>query len=777
MPFLVYAPTALALLWLMHRFIRPVGRMAGVILFLLPLLFTGRALLQNRVFAPIDHTYGDPPLVDLKGEYGIGDGHNQAVSDIYSQMIPWRHVVRESLAHGEWPLWNPFILCGDILAASAQAAPYSPFTLVACLLPAALSFTFTAAITFFLAGAAAFAFARELGCRESVSLVAAGGWMSTACMVLYVLWPLGLCWALLPLVLVATRRVVAEPGLASWALLTTSFTLLILAGHPESVLHIVTVGAVYGLFELVQRRRLSALATAVAAGATALLLCAIYLLPIVDAIPQTAEYSYRKYLFAKADRGASPADLAVRLATDAFPFLHLKLVKTPPMTGLKGETAAAGSIVLALALYAVWRVRSRLTWFFAAMAAFCLAAGAEWGPIIKLFQQLPLFDIALHERFAFAAAFFLVLLATLGLEHILATGDRRAAALSLAVTCIALAIGTWWIRHAWVILDGPATWGRYKIVAELAILAIASIVVAFRVPLAPIFLALLLVQRVASEGGVWRSFPARAAYPPVPLFEPLKNVREPFRVVGHGFALIPGTNALYGLEDVRGYEAMTNARFAYTWWLWCEPQTVFFNRVDDLSKPLLSMMNVRFAVAGADAPIPNGWREIARQPKSVLLENANVLPRAFVPRHVTIGLQDGLSLDEMNLVTDFRERAWITENIVPKLTSNGSGRVSIRRPRFGEYALDADMDATGWVVISESGWNGWRAYLDGRRVAVRRANVAFLGVLVPAGKHHVRLVYRPRSFDVGLKISIATVLGLVAFWLVRRRTRRRPEVA
>ena len=41
------------------------------------------------------------------------------------------------------------------------------------------------------------------------------------------------------------------------------------------------------------------------------------------------------------------------------------------------------------------------------------------------------------------------------------------------------------------------------------------------------------------------------------IFEPMKNVREPFRVAGVNWALLPGTNTLYGLEDVRGYEAMT----------------------------------------------------------------------------------------------------------------------------------------------------------------------------------------------------------------------------
>jgi len=768
----LYAATALVLLWLMQRFVRPAGRNARIVLFFLPFVFTGIALIQDRVYAPLGFTYQDPPLSDLRAAYGVGDPHNPAATDIYTQMIPWRHVVRESFSRGEWPLWNPFILCGDILAGSAQSAPYSPFTLIACLLPAAISFTFTAAITFFLAAASAFAFARELDCRETVALFAGAAWMCSSAIFSYVLWPLGICWALLPFVLVATHRVVHQPSVASFALLTTGFTLVLLGGHPESALHVIAIGALYGAFLWLQTRRWTSAAIAVAAAAVALALCAIYLLPIVDAIPQTAEIAWRSAIFSDNAPGASSADVIVRLATDAFPFLHLRLVKSPAMQDLKGETAAAGSIVLAFAPYAFLRARSRATWFFGALAAFCLLAGAEWGPVSSLFRKLPLVDVALHERLAFGAAFCLVVLAALGLEHVLRENDRFAAATILAAVCVALALGTWWIRHAWTILDGPATWGRYTIAAELVGLAIAIALVARVKIVVPLLVVLLLAQRFTSEAGMWESYDSDAAYPPVPLFEPLKNVREPFRVVGAGFALIPGTSALYGLEDVRGYEAMTLRDWAETYRAWCTHQPVFFNRVDDLSKPFLSMMNVRFAIARRDVVVPDGWRVVAKQPASLLLENANVLPRAFVPRNVTLGLQNALALDEMTGVKDFRERAWISENTIPRSEPNGPGRVAIRRPAFGEYDLKADMDARGWVVVSESAWRGWRAYLDGRRVTPLRANVAFISVLVPKGHHDVRLVYRPRAFDVGLRVSATTLAALIAFAVlvvIRRR--------
>ena len=767
---LLYTLTASLLLWLVHRFVCRVSRVAAGFLFLLPFVFVGHALVGNRVYAPVDKPFMTEPLSVVRGEHGMtGEPHNPVTADIFSQMIPWRHVVRESFRRGEWPLWNPYILSGDILAAAAQPAPYSPFTWIALLLPAAVSFTFTAAITFFAAALFAFAFAHELGCGEGAAEIGAVGWTYSAGMALYVLWPLGLCWALLPLVLLATHRVIHAPSVRSGALLTVAFTLLILAGHGESALHIVALGAAYGLFELicVRRNPLRAVGTAVAAGAVTLLLCAIYLLPHLEAIPQTAEYGFRN-LWKQSARADPMPQVLASLATDFFPFLHVRSWVNPPLPGIKAETPAVGSIIVALAIYAIWRVRSKTSWFFAAMAFLCLGAHAAWKPVAVLLHALPLFDITLNERLAFGAAFFLAMLAALGAERIMS--DRRAGAITLAIVLIVLAAGTWWISKTFVLDPGPRDWGKYSIAAELLFLAAAAIVVAFRGNVA-ILIALLIAQRAVTEGGVHKSFPSKDAYPPMAIFAPMKNIREPFRIVGQGWAFMPGTNALYGLEDVRGYEAMTFAPYMETYRLWCVPQTVFFNRVDDLSKPFLSLLNVRFAFAHQSVATPPGWRVAARQGEAVLFENPNALERAFVPHTVKLGVPSPMAVSLMDGVTDFRERAWIDSGGNTYERANGPGRVTIRRARNG-YELDAAMEGDGWIVVSVCGWKGWRASVDGRRVKMQRANTAFISIYTPPGRHRVRLTYWPQSFVRGRAVTLATILTIIVFGVIRSRRRR-----
>ncbi|MEO8382247.1 MAG: YfhO family protein [Acidobacteriota bacterium] len=779
MVLVLYLATALLVLGTTHRFVSRLSRGAMAFLLLLPFLFVGHALLLGRVYAPVDKIYMDIPLSQVKEQYGIGAPHNPATADIFSQMIPWRAAVREAYAHGEWPLWNPYILSGDILAAAAQPAPYSPFTLLALLLPAPLSFTFTAAMTFLLAALGAFVLARELGCREAAASIAAAGFAFSSANALYVLWPLGLSWALLPLVLLGAHRVVRAPSRSSWALLTTVLVLLVLAGHPETVLHVVAIGAIYGLVHLTRGNARRALAVAMAAGIVALLVCAIFLLPYLEAIPQTAEYAFRQTWTSAGFAQPLPKVLLV-LAGDVFPALHLRRWVEPDLGGLHGESAAVGSIVLALAIYAAMRARSRATWFLGGLTLFCLLAHAGWGPLSHLLHSLPLFRITLNDRLCFAVACALSLLAAIGAEHLARRDDRRAVLLTLGLVLLLLTAGTFWIESAFVIESGPRDWGRYTAHAELAGLAGAfTLLLCSRrrgdvsSSMLVALLALILVQRVVSEGGVHASFPRKAAYPDMAIFAPMKNVREPFRMAGENWALLPGTNTLYGFEDVRGYEAMTFLPYVQTYKLWCVPQPVFFNRIDDLSKPFLSMMNVRFAFAYADTPVPPGWSVAAREKAAVLLENANVLPRAFVPRQVTVGMQDDVAVDQMATVTDFGERGWITANVVPFERMNGPGRATIRSVRGG-YRITAAMDGEGWLIVSSNAWKGWRAYVDGKRIGFQRANVAFLGIHLEAGSHDVRLVYLPESFVLGKWISFATLLGVAAFgvWSLGSRRER-----
>ncbi len=116
---------------------------------------------------------------------------------------------------------------------------------------------------------------------------------------------------------------------------------------------------------------------------------------------------------------------------------------------------------------------------------------------------------------------------------------------------------------------------------------------------------------------------------------------------------------------------------------------------------------------------------------------------------------------------DFSERAWLQIDEPPHDRANGGGAAFVIRQANG-LRIDVSKDGDGFVVISESAWRGWRAWVDGTRVTAHRANHAFLAVFVPGGRHTVDLRYLPQSFVVGRMVTFATIALIVLFAGVRR---------
>ena len=87
----------------------------------------------------------------------------------------------------------------------------------------------------------------------------------------------------------------------------------------------------------------------------------------------------------------------------------------------------------------------------------------------------------------------------------------------------------------------------------------------------------------------------------------------------------------------------------------------------------------------------------------------------------------------------------------------GAVEVVLRKP--DRLRVRTDFTAPGYLVLLEGYDPGWRARVDGRPADVRRANMVFRAVAVPAGSHVVDMVYRPRSVVVGGAVSCAALLA------------------
>jgi len=95
---------------------------------------------------------------------------------------------------------------------------------------------------------------------------------------------------------------------------------------------------------------------------------------------------------------------------------------------------------------------------------------------------------------------------------------------------------------------------------------------------------------------------------------------------------------------------------------------------------------------------------------------------------------------------------------------SGTSRVVVHGS--DRVTLEADLASSGYVVLVDAWDPAWQASVDGERVDLLRANVAFRAVAVPAGHHVVEMRYRPATLPWGIGVSL---LAAVACGVALRR--------
>ena len=783
---LVYLGAAALLLLLAHRSVRRLRLVPALRLALATLLFTGRAVLTGGVFAPLDIAYHSEPLQSLSAERGIGRTPNPLAVDVVSQMIPWRQAVREAISHGRMPLWNPHVLGGEPLLGLAQPAVLHPGTGIGLLLPLPQAWTFDMTLRLFLAAASAYLCLRGFGSSELAALLGASAWTFSDFLVFYVGYPVTPSVAPFPLLLLGLHRLARDADRRAVALTVVALCASIVSGHPETLLFVVVGGGILFLFELWEAgrgRRLRPVRLSLAAGALALGLTAVVLLPFLDALPQTLQHTLRSAFGARPETSEGPAEVARRLVTSAVPYAYGALGRSEFVGRLIKPAGYAGALLLPLAAAGL-TAPGRRRWLWLAMGLLGLALHARAPAITDAVAALPLFDIADTDYLVFLWVFALAALAAIGLDRLRAghARSRRAFFVAAAASASAIVLAAALRADPLRVLGMSAGYLRLRLLLEVVpILAGAALVAASArrwgrlTAVAAIGLLLVLIgARRVEEAEVYPTYPASAFYPPLPLLDPIpRDVPERFAAFRWTFE--PNVAAMYGLEDVRGYDAMTFQPLAETFGLWCEQMLAFYNRVDRAT-PFLSLLNVRWALVPAARPAPEGWIPRGEGNGLRLFENPAALPRAFAPRHLAWTADGTDQIRILGVIWDYENDGVAGRTLEGPLRwrDNGPARVDVVSYAPERLAMSVDAVAPALVGTSIPAWRGWRLTVDGRESPLTRFDHAFVGFEVPAGRHEAVLRYLPASFVWGAGISAATAL-LCLGWAIRSRASTRPR--
>ena len=107
------------------------------------------------------------------------------------------------------------------------------------------------------------------------------------------------------------------------------------------------------------------------------------------------EYQYRHNYWAHVLHSANPGESRARLLSDLFPYFLGRHWRDPKITQVSFDSFAVGGLVLAIALYGIWRGRGSDRWFLLAVVIFGVAARMALPFFAALTRPIPGLNIAL----------------------------------------------------------------------------------------------------------------------------------------------------------------------------------------------------------------------------------------------------------------------------------------------------------------------------------------------------------------------------------------------
>lgn len=458
-----------------------------LMLLVAPLLMFHQQTLGGRTLLPSENLFQHLPYSAYRDvARAPAVPHNHLLSDMVLQNLPWKSFVREQIAQGEIPLWNPRQFAGLPFFAAGQHSALYPLSVLYYVLPLSAAYGWFIALNLWLAGLFMAGFLRGLGLARAGAGLGGIVYQLSGFLIASAVFPMIVAAAVwLPLILWMIENILR--GRSLWLFRGTALLWVvigalavgcnILAGHIELTIYTLLIAGYYAAFRLLwafarrwrvagrppMRWALSMSLWLVALVALGIGLAALQLIPLFE-FAQSNWRAERSSLETVLGYARPPRDLAQFLLPNFFgsPAHHSYVdafsgdlisnlrdaAGNPRDTiywGIKNYVEGAlylGLLPLLLALYGLIRglwggaFRGYLILFGSlALVALSFMFGA---PSYALLYRLPgMNQLNSPFRWVFALTLALAALAGIGL-HILADsrGGRRRLALVLGLLAV-----------------------------------------------------------------------------------------------------------------------------------------------------------------------------------------------------------------------------------------------------------------------------------------------------------------------------------------------------
>jgi hypothetical protein len=658
--------------------------------------------------------------------------------DFRSVQLPMITFLRDRLQEGEFPLWNPFSYCGYPIFANIEACYFQPFVLLGVVVSTLLSpetlpkvIEWAVVLQIWGAGIAAYHLSLKLGASRPAAWMGAiifqtGGYFASQAehigAVMAVAW--------MPLTWLAILKLSRQWNTRWFVALSLALGLSVVGGFPQATLSVYISAVVWAVVLTAFRfSRIRLMAVSIAACAMGIGLASVQFAPTV----QLTENSVAKYRtsWLGAGGGLFPQSLVSLVLPNHYHIFDMAAFRGPgDPTFLYLYSSIIG---LGLAVFAVVtrRCRYRLPLLAICLFGAWLMLGEHaplWGRVYPLLPERV--RIGVHPEYTYGIfTLALAALAAMGL-----TSLRAPLKLQYALGLLA-AIDLWMVGSG-----RPMNCASLKLEPGVTNKAFAG---------SQVLLGELRRLTVAENP------PSR-----------IDTTDGSIDWSSNGpITRIPTAN---GVSPLALENIIQMRRFLHDGdpWGWYYP-------LEKLDSGVIDLMGIKYVLTsgkGRDLMQRSPrYRHITSLPfNHEIFENLSVFPRFFLVHDLVrtktlAGARQIISRGDI----DFRQTAIVDAPMVPVAPNPPAGAEAVSLIAYRPDAISLKVRSKGasLLVLSESYYPGWQAWVDGVPTEVRRADIAFRGVFVPDGDHLVRMEFRPVILPLSLAITLLTAIALVAMVL------------
>ncbi|MFO7975189.1 MAG: YfhO family protein [Candidatus Hydrogenedentota bacterium] len=712
-----------------------------------------------------------------------------------------------ALEAGEWPLWNPLEQMGMPLLANFQSTVFYPPRLLFVFMDIYYATTVFVLLKLWLAGMTAFLCAWVFRLSRPACVFFSIAWMLSGYNVTWTHWTPTDVSAWTPVILMGAEIIVQGKYRRGFFALAFGGAMLMLAGHPQTAFAFgLGVGGYFILRLLMSpknRRQIwKPVVVALGAWTIAVLLCSAQLLPFAEYVPRaihvarseanlqsqfflppsvvSAFWAPRFYGHTLDGTYWGSPDINTSYITSLYPgivvwvgvFLLLTQARhlSPMSPSGQVDSVSRTPKVSGIVQHRKHVIALSLPAFFLALMAFPL-------PALEPIQKLPLLDAMMRCYYIVFAMFALPLLAAIGFDCWWQNGRKRLPLLLTGALCIAGGS----ILVALHRLLAPPTSPHTDVIhpmiiagifasGTLTILAIAC----FRRARGPLFIyglcALAATDLLVTSRDLNATAPRAWLYPETELTRHLQALGTHARFYFKTAGIDPGHMYAYDLEGIYAYEALIPKRTQDFLWEYGE-LCPWAKR-----EPLCSADYYLFREASYDVEESDPRFEyIGLYDKTYIMRNLEAFPRAFLIGNAESSenveqLYARMGKDDFDPTTTVLTDAPPGQPL-PHSTSADVGNAELIERSYTHASIEISANEPAILVFTDTYYPGWTATIDETPAEIFPAYGAFRAVVVPEGKHTVTFNYFPRSFQMGLALSIIACLasGPIALYLVLKR--------